>query len=470
MIHLSLAEIAAIVDGSLHLAAGDEPHTPVGGVVNTDSRAMSPGGIFFAKPGEFTDGHLFVEAAVHNGAKLAVVERHLDIAVSQIVVAEVVSALAALAEAVVARVRERGRLRLVGITGSNGKTTTKNLLHRVLSAEGETIAPLLSYNNAVGAPVTMLRITEDTEYLVSEYGADGPGAIARLSALAPPDVAVVLMVGKAHAGGFGSLETTAETKAGLIEQTRAGGTVVLNLDDPHVRAMAERARERGLEVVWFGLGDEADIRATDIEVSAAGTSALVHVDGELLPLRLQIIGTHHIHNALAAIGAARALGVEAATAIERIEQVEIAERWRMQPMGNESIRIYNDAYNASPDAMAAALRTLAQIAKPEERTVVVLGSMAELGEIADEEHDRIGLLAVRLNIQRIVTVGDAARRMHLAAISEGSWDGEAVHMPDADAAFDYLLGELRAGDRVLVKSSVAAGLRFLGDRLGESFS
>ena len=366
--------------------------------------------------------------------------------------------------------RGAGRLRLVGVTGSNGKTTTKNFLHQILGADGEAIAPIGSYNNEVGAPVTMLRVGEQTQYLISEYGAVAPGDIARLAALAPPDVAVVLMVGSAHAGGLGDLEQTAATKAGLIEQAVPGGTAVLNLDDPRVRQMVPLAQERGLEVVGFGQADAATVRASAVEVSAQGTRAMVHVDGLQLPLRLKVIGIHHIHNALAAIAAARALGVDPAASIARLEQVDIAARWRMEPMGSERIRIYNDAYTASPDSMAAALRTLAQITRPGERAVAVLGSMAELGESAGEEHDRIGLLAVRLNIPRIVIVGAEARRMYLAAVGEGSWDGEAVHLEDADAAYDYLMGELRTGDRVLVKSSNSAGLRLLGDLLGESFS
>ena len=149
---------------------------------------------------------------------------------------------------------------------------------------------------------------------------------------------------------------------------------------------------------------------------------------------------------------------------------EIAERWRMQPLGSDRVRIINDAYNASPDSMSAALRTLAQIAEPGQRKVAVLGAMSELGEYAGEEHDRVGLLAVRLRIERIVVVGRDARRLYLAAVGEGSWDGEAVFFETADEAFDYLSGELRDGDRVLVKSSNSAGLRHLGDRLGESFS
>ena len=175
-------------------------------------------------------------------------------------------------------------------------------------------------------------------------------------------------------------------------------------------------------------------------------------------------------NALAAIAAATALGVSLQDCITRLETVELAERWRMQPMGSDRVRIINDAYNASPDSMSAALRTLAQITGPGERTVAVLGAMSELGEYAGEEHDRIGLQAVRLGIQRIVVIGPEARRLFLAVVGEGSWDGEGVYFATADEAYDYLLTELRDGDRVLVKSSNSAGLRHLGDRLGESFS
>lgn len=470
MIALTLAEIAAVLDGELRLAADDTPETVVDGVVDTDSRVMEPGAIFVAKPGEVTDGHRFVGNAVDAGAVLAIVEHPVDVEVSQIVVADAVAALADLAREVVARVRAEGELRIVGITGSNGKTTTKNFLARILQDEGETVAPIKSYNNEVGAPLTMLRVTPSTRYLVSEFGAAGIGSIARLAGLVEPDVAVVLMVGLAHAGGFGGIEQTARAKAELVESARPGGTAVLNFDDPRVAAMRTVADARGLATVGFGQRPDADVRASDLDVTASGTSAIVHVDGAALPLRLQVLGAHHVSNALAAIAAAGVLGVAASDAIARLETVEIAERWRMQPMGNESVRIINDAYNASPDSMAAALRTLAQITGPGERTVAVLGAMSELGEAAGEEHDRIGLLAVRLNIQRIVVVGPEARRLFLSAIGEGSWDGEAVHLPDQDAAFEYLQTELRTGDRVLVKSSNSVGLRHLGDRLGELFS
>jgi len=470
MIALTLAQLADAVGGDVVLAPGDDLDTVVSGAVDTDSRLIGPGDVFVAKPGEETDGHLFVDAAVAAGAAVAIVEHRVDAAVTQIVVTDAVAALADLARDVVARVREGGDLRVVGITGSNGKTTTKNLLARILEPEGETVSPKASFNNEVGAPLTMLRVTERTRFLVSEFGASAPGEIARLAGLVEPDVGIVLMVGMAHAGGFGGIEATLAAKSELVRALRPGGLAVLNADDARVASMAGVAAERGAAVRWFGRGTDADVHADHVEVTASGTSCLVTVDGVSLPLRLRVLGEHHVMNALAAIAAATALGVALPAAIERLETVEIAERWRMQPLGTDRIRIINDAYNASPDSMAAALRTLAQITGPGERTVAVLGAMSELGEYAEDEHDRVGLLAVRLGIQRIVIVGTGARRMFLEAVAQGSWDGEAVFFATADEAFEYLRGELRDGDRVLVKSSNAAGLRFLGDRLGESVS
>jgi UDP-N-acetylmuramoyl-tripeptide--D-alanyl-D-alanine ligase len=471
MIDLTLTQLTRAVSGALHLAGDDTADTILSGVVDTDSRLMEPGAIFVAKPGEVTDGHLFVDAAAEAGAVLAIVERPVSASVSQIVVPDVVTALADLAREVVARVRANGGLRVVGITGSNGKTTTKNMLARILEPEGETVAPRASFNNEVGAPLTMLRVTHTTKYLVSEFGASGPGAIARLAGLVDPDIGVVLMVGMAHAGGFGGIEATLAAKSELVRAVRPGGLAILNADDGRVATMASIAEERDAAVRWFGRGSRAvDVRADDVEVTASGTQSIVTADGVSAPLRLRVLGEHHVMNALAAIAAATALGVPLQTCIDRLEQLELAERWRMQPLGSDRVRIINDAYNASPDSMAAALRTLAQITGPDERMVAVLGAMSELGEFAGEEHDRIGLQAVRLGVQRIVVIGPEARRLFLAAVGEGSWDGEAVFFATADEAYEYLLTELRDGDRVLVKSSNSAGLRHLGDRLGESFS
>ncbi|WP_210481672.1 UDP-N-acetylmuramoyl-tripeptide--D-alanyl-D-alanine ligase [Naasia sp. SYSU D00948] len=466
MIALSLAEIASAVSGQLHAGApGASGETIVSGAVETDSREIVPGGIFVAKPGDATDGHLFAPSAVERGAALLIVERILDLPVPQILVEDSVVALGALATEVVRRVKARGRLKIVAVTGSNGKTTTKNLLAAILGRRGETVAARESFNNAVGGPHTMLRVTETTEFLVAEMGASGHGEIARLVRMAHPDVGIVLKVGLAHAGEFGGIERTVEAKSEMVRDLLPEDVAVLNADDFRVAGMAELTRAR---VLWFGLAG-GDVRAADVRVEATGTSFTLHLPGEEpQPVRFAVIGEHHVMNALAAAAASSALGVPAGDIVAGLESVTRAERWRMEVLPGQDVTVINDAYNASPDSMAAALKTLAQIAPG--RTVAVLGQMSELGEFADEEHDRIGRLAVRLNIGQLVVVGPGARRIHLAAGLEGSWDGESVYVDDLDGAEELVAGLLRPGDTVLVKSSNSARLRFLGDRLGELVS
>jgi UDP-N-acetylmuramoyl-tripeptide--D-alanyl-D-alanine ligase len=446
------------------LAPGSGPETIVSGSVQTDSRLVEPGSIFFALPGEHTDGALFAPAAVQAGAALVIAERQLELTTPQVVVADGVVALADLAREVVARVRALGTLRIVAVTGSNGKTTTKNLLRAILETQGPTVAPQGSFNNHVGAPVSMLGIDERTRYLVVEMGASHLGEIARLIGIVTPDVGVVLKVGLAHAGEFGGVDAIQRAKAEMVTGLPASAVAVLNADDARV---AEMAAQTAARVVWFGTGRDADLRAEEIVATASGTAFTLVAGGERRPVRLRILGEHHVFNALAALATARELGVPLDSAVAAIEAVPRAERWRMELLPRpDGILVINDAYNASPDSTAAALKTLVQIAEPGQRTVAVLGEMAELGEFADEEHDRLGRLAVRLNIGKLVVIGERARHIHLAAGLEGSWDGESVLVPDVDAAYDLLREELRPGDVVLVKSSKSAGLRFLGDRLG----
>ncbi|MDF2554614.1 MAG: UDP-N-acetylmuramoylalanyl-D-glutamate--2,6-diaminopimelate ligase, partial [Microbacterium sp.] len=312
MIALTLSHITRVLGGELRLAGTDTSETLVEGAVDTDSREIGAGDVFVAKPGETTDGHVFVGTAAEAGAALAIVERPVDVAITQIVVPDAVTALADLARDVVAQVRGEGVLRIVGITGSNGKTTTKNLLARILEGEGETVAPRASFNNEVGAPLTMLRVGHGTRYLVSEFGASAPGEIARLAGLVEPDLGVVLMVGMAHAGGFGGIEATFHAKSELVKALRPGGLAVLNADDARVAAMAPIAAEHGASVRWFGLGADADVRASDVEVSASGTRFLLTVGDESAPVALRVLGAHHVMNALAAVAAATALGVSVA--------------------------------------------------------------------------------------------------------------------------------------------------------------
>jgi UDP-N-acetylmuramoyl-tripeptide--D-alanyl-D-alanine ligase len=467
MIPMTLREIATVVSGELVVDSETTDEFIVAGLSDTDSRMIEPGGIFFAKPGEFTDGHNFVGQAVERGAALLVVNRRVDAAVPQIIVTDTVDALASLAKEVVTRVRSRGLLRVVGITGSNGKTTTKNLVATMCAQHGETVWPRASFNNEVGAPLTMLKVTHDTRFLVLELGASGIGHIARLTALAPLDIAVVLMVGLAHAGEFGGIENTVIAKSEILEGLLPNGVAILNRDDHRVASMQAHAPGA---VVWFGRTEASDIRAMNVESTLAGTTFDVVAFGESASVQFRVIGEHHVMNALAAISVGHALGFTLADSISALESVTLAERWRMQVFAGNEITIINDAYNASPDSMAAALKTLVHVSPPGSRRIAVLGAMAELGEYSGEEHDRIALLVVRLNVDLVIVVGEDARRLHVSSVNEGSWAGESVFFETPEEAYDYLVAHVRPRDVLLVKSSNSANLRFLGDRLGETYA
>ena len=469
MIALSLADINQVVDGALHLAGASAPADRIHGSVQTDSRLVEPGSIFIAKPGAVTDGHLFAPAAAASGAALLIVEKLLDLPVTQIVVADAVAALGALASAVVARVRSAGTLKIVAVTGSNGKTTTKNLLRSMFERVGPTVAARGSFNNQVGAPMTMLEVTDDTRFLVIEMGASSEGAIANLVRLVRPDVGIVLTIGLAHAGEFGDLDATVRAKSAMVTDLLPTDVAVLNADDPRVAQMAAITPAR---IVRFGEYGQVDVRASDLHSGRTGTTFTLHLaDGQSAPVVFPVLGEHHVMNALAAAAAAEVLGVSLGDIVAALQATTRAERWRMEVLGGkDNVTIINDAYNASPDSMSAALKTLAQIGTPGCRTIAVLGEMAELGELAGEEHDRIGLLAVRLNISQMIVVGQRARRMHISTINEGSWDGESVYVDTPDDAFELVRSSVNPGDTVLVKSSNSAGLRFLGDRLGDLFS
>lgn len=469
MIPLTLEQIALAVNGRLVLGnSGATNQTVISGLTDTDSRLITAGGIFVAKPGDLTDGHLFVPAAVENGAELVIVDHEVQTEVAQIVVPDTVVALGELAKVVVANVRALGDLTVVAITGSNGKTTTKNLVAAMCSQVAPTVFPRDSFNNEVGAPLTMLRVEESTRYLILEMGASGPGNISLLTDMVQPDISVVLMIGLAHAGEFGGLDVTVQAKQEIIEALGPQGIAILNSDDYRVMSMKQAAPGK---VVTFGYAKEADVQVGEVTSSINGTQfdvLLSHTASRRVSF--SVLGEHHVMNAAAAIAVGIELGLPEETIFNALESVTRAERWRMELLGNKEVVIINDAYNASPDSMAAAVKTLRQIASTENRTIAVLGEMAELGDFSGEEQDRLALLIVRLGIDQLVVIGDGARRLHISAINEGSWDGESKFYSTPDEAYDYLSSLLTAGDIVLVKSSNSAKLRFLGDRLGEAFA
>ena len=461
MIELSLRDIADAVGGRL---IGSDLR--VTGSVETDSRLVAAGSLFVCKPGEFDDGHNFAQAAIDAGAVALVVERELPVAAPQILVGDSVLALGRLAADVLRRVRAESDIKVIGITGSNGKTSTKNMLREILQQYGETIAPIESYNNEVGAPISILKVTPETKFLVVELGAGGLGSIEYLAKISRPDIGVLLKVGLAHVGEFGGIETTLKIKSELVKGLGSAATYVYNCDDALVVSTLGLTEAKPFS---FGTNPDANIQIEDSQISITGTSANIHFpDGSTLRLTLQILGEHQLMNAAAALSVSEVLGLDRAKAISALESMKLAERWRMQLTERaDGVYIINDAYNASPDSMKAALQTLAQLGRQGHRTVAVLGEMAELGEFSAQEHDTIGRLAVRFNIDQVVVVGAGAKIIHMGASQEGSWDGESKFFESIDEALEALRGMLVPGDVVLVKSSKSANLRHLGDDLLE---
>jgi UDP-N-acetylmuramoyl-tripeptide--D-alanyl-D-alanine ligase len=459
MIEMRLAEVATVTGGRLHRASGDERVS----AVEFDSRAIGPGGLFIALPGERVDGHAFAAAAVAAGAAGVLAGREVD---APAVIAPpvgrqegtylaesdhdgagaaVLAALAALAGHAVRALPAT----VVGVTGSSGKTSTKDLLAAVLAPLGPTVAPPGSFNNELGLPWTVLRADEATRHLVLEFSARGTGHIARLAAVAPPRIGVVLNVGRAHVGEFGSVEAIAQAKGELVEALPADGVAVLNADDPLVAAMAHRTRAR---VVTFGRS-AADVRAEDVRLEGARAHFTLVTPAGRAPVALRLVGEHHVANALAAAAVALELGGTPEGVAAALGAAEPASKWRMEVTDRpDGLTVVNDAYNSNPESMRAALSALAAIGGGRRRTWAVLGPMAEQGDGARAVHAEIAAAARELRIDRLVGVGTA------------DYPGAEL-TADVGEAIDLLRGEARPGDVVLVKASRSAGLERVAEGL-----
>jgi UDP-N-acetylmuramoyl-tripeptide--D-alanyl-D-alanine ligase len=471
MIAFTAAEIAEITNGHLDADPGITPLSVV-----TDSREATAGALYVAKPGEHADGHDFTGAAFSRGAVLVLAERPVTgpdgAAYPAVVVKDAVLAMGALAAEAVRRIRRaraasHEELTVIGITGSAGKTTTKDLLAGILAKQGRTVAPQGSFNGEVGVPLTVFQADVDTRYLVIEMGATGIGHIRFLAGMVKPDIGVVLCVGTAHAGEFGGVENIAQAKGELLEALPANGTAVINLDDERVDAMRSRTRAGVLGFSAEGRSD-ATIQAVNPDTNAEGNPEfdLLLPGGETgLHVSSRLIGSHHIGNLLAAAGAAFAAGVPGKDIAASLSEQSAVSRWRMERTERpDGVTVINDAYNANPESMRAALRTLADLGRGR-RTWAVLGAMLELGPDSIREHTAVGTQVVRLNISRLVVVGREARALYVSAVQEGSWGDECVFTETAEEAYELLRAELEPGDLVLFKSSNSVGLRHLGDRI-----
>lgn len=466
MIALSLAEIASATGGRISAPGSGDPDLVTS--VVADSREVLPGSLFTCIPGERVDGHDFAHVAMEQGAIACLTDRELP-GIPCIVVDDTVAALGRLAHWYR---RERLRARVIGITGSSGKTTTKDLLAQVLAAAGPTISPRGSFNTEVGLPLTVLTADDTTAFLVLEMGMRGLGHIAELMAIAEPEVGVLLNVGTAHLEMVGSREGIARAKGEIVEGLPADGWAVMNGDDALAMSQAERTKAT---VVTFGEGGSCAVRAVDVRVDAGACASFTlesagSGDHDSARVTLTFPGEHMVSNALAAAAAALSMGMSIPDVARALSAARPVSRWRMEISETSTgITVVNDAYNANPESMRAALKALVAMANGR-RTWAVLGEMRELGEASLDEHDAIGRLAVRLDVSKLVCVGAATKVMHLAASNEGSWGDEAMWVADPDAAIALLRDQLRPGDIVLVKASRSVGLERIASALVEATS
>lgn len=451
VLSFSLDEIAEITGGRLADVADPAARMTAGAV--TDSREVVPGCLFVALAGERVDGHTFAAQTVAEGAVGVLAAR--PVGVPAVVVEDVIEALAALGRHALAQLPDP---LVIGLTGSAGKTSTKDLLAQVLPVLGPTSVTDRSFNGEIGMPLTLLRAAPETRYLVLEMGARGKGHIANLTRIAPPSVGLVINVGTAHVGEFGGREAIAEAKSELVQALPADGLAVLNADDSLVAAMSAKTRAR---VLRFGLGrgEGADVWTDDVDLDSEGRpSFTLHHGEEHVAVRLGLHGQHHVMNALAAATVALGLGADLQTVAERLSAAKNLTTGRMEVLTRpDGLKIVNDAFNANPDSMAVALAALAAMANGR-RTVAVLGEMKELGEEAVEGHQQVGKLAADSGVRILVAVGgDHAEALAEAARRQNP-DLTVIRTPDRDGVPGALAGVLDTEDIVLVKGSHSVGL------------
>jgi UDP-N-acetylmuramoyl-tripeptide--D-alanyl-D-alanine ligase len=448
MIPMTLAEIAEVVGGAVH---GDAS-TSVTGTAYLDSRSPVAGGLFVAIAGERVDGHDFAE-----GAHAVLGSR--PVAAPTVVVDDPVTALGRLSRHVV----DHAHAGVVALTGSQGKTGTKDYLAHVLAGDGPTVATRGNHNNELGVPITVMETEADTRHLVVEMGARGVGHIAYLCTLAPPVAAGVLNVGTAHLSEFGTREQIARAKGEIIEALPAGGVAVLNADDPLVAPMAARTSAR---VLTFGEAGDVAWRAVRLDDLGRPTFELGHA-GSWHPVTLGQSGRHQVANATAAAALAIARGLEVADVATRLSSAAPASRWRMEVHTRpDGLVVVNDAYNANPASMTAAIDAVAQMGEHRTgRTVAVLGEMLELGDGGAEAHREVGRHAAEAGVDRLVVVGEGAAALAEGARGVGGWTGEAVVTSDREAALVLLRALVAPDDVVLVKASRGAALEVVAEGL-----
>ena len=448
MIPITIRELASIMKGT---AVGDGDISAEA-KFQFDSRAVKPGDIFLALRGERADGHNFIEDALSHGAALSIVSQ--PVSGSHILVDDVMHAVALAASHLRSTLKD---LHVIGITGSQGKTTTKDMLYSILSQEGATVAAEGSFNNDLGVPLTLLRCTPSTKYCIVEMGARHGGDISALARIAAPHVGAVLKVGNAHIGEFGSQEKIAAAKGELISALQPGATAILGTYDSFTPKMAT---VDGVQRITFGETHSCAVRAADIEFRGGHAHFdLVTPEGRE-PVELRVLGLHQVANALAAAAIAHALGVNIQRIASALSMHETSSKWRMEIHEGNEMLLINDSYNANPESMEAALRTLILLTQERGgRSWAFLGTMHELGPQSSAMHSEIGALASKLGIDHLVAI---ANKDYLANLPQSSMSTH--YFSSVDGARE-ILREFEAGDVILVKASRAEHLEVLADHI-----
>ncbi|GES16499.1 UDP-N-acetylmuramoyl-tripeptide--D-alanyl-D-alanine ligase [Acrocarpospora macrocephala] len=446
---MALNKIAQVVGARLYDVR--DPQALVTAPSAVDSREVMPGGLFAATVGARVDGHDYAAGAIAGGAVAVLAAR--PVGVPALVVEDVQLAIGLLARHLLEHISPT----VIGLTGSVGKTTTKDLLAQVLERHAATVATDRSFNNELGLPLTVLRADATTRYLVLEMGAGRKGDLTYLTGLAPPQAGLVLNVGTAHVERMGAGPAdVAEAKGELVEALPADGFALLNADDPYVRGMAGRTRA---QILWYGRSAEAQVRAEDVRLADRARAAfeLVTPTGRA-PVQLDLIGEHQVSNALAAAAVATALGLGAAEIADGLLSARRRSAGRLEIVERpDGITVVNDAYNANPESMRAGLRAVQALAGTR-RTVAVLGAMGQQADASRARHAELGRLVADLRFDVLIAVG-AGDPLAMAEAAKSSNQGVTVHtVEDVAGALRLATALLEPGDVVFVKASSEIGL------------
>jgi UDP-N-acetylmuramoyl-tripeptide--D-alanyl-D-alanine ligase len=456
---ISAFEVAQAVRGQIINGSGEGRFVRI----STDSRHVSPGDLFVALEGDRFDGHDFVLGALAKGAAGAVVSHNFfprltNTDVTLISVEDTLKALGDLA----AYYRQKLPTHIIAVTGSNGKTTTKDIIHHLLSQCARVTRSLKSFNNCIGVPLTIFEFDRQTEFGVMELGTNGPGEIRRLSEIAKPHTAVFTNISETHLEGLGSIEGVAKEKGEMLNHMDKDGTIIINADNVWCNNIASNFSGR---IIRFGIDNDVQIRGSNIDRTDLGLAFTVNDD---FRVNVPFYGTHNVYNCLAALAACYTLGFD----IEELSKALLsfrlpAMRMDRQDMGN--ITFINDAYNANPQSMTAALNEYGEM-KVHGRKIFICGDMLELGSHAERLHKEIGVKVAQSGVDVLLTVGKLSRYVAESASAQGMAEENIMCYDSLDEMLASVVYCLKEGDTILIKGSRQIGLEGVLERVESYFS